>query len=124
MRAFRYRERLKTRAGRGRDWRIWRKGRIGFMSAVLSVKERIVQAIEAGESNFREFKTAWHGVEGAKAPRNASTIRKDIGEALVSFANADGGMLLVGVEDDGTVTGVPHSAGEIETFLRAPVSNV
>ena len=47
-------------------------------------------------------------------------ICREVGEQLVGFANADGGDLLIGVEDDGTVTGVPHD----ETAIQAIVSAV
>lgn len=36
------------------------------------------------------------------------------------MANADGGELVVGIEDDGAVTGVPHPADKVGLFLRAP----
>nr|WP_212961367.1 RNA-binding domain-containing protein [Cohnella xylanilytica] len=39
---------------------------------------------------------------------------------MVGFANADGGELLVGVEDNGEVTGVPHSDKTIHQLLQAP----
>jgi ATP-dependent DNA helicase RecG len=61
-----------------------------------------------GESYYVEFKSAWHfGPEG-RVPRDAREIAVDIGSTVVAFANADGGDLLVGVEDDGAITGVPH----------------
>src|SRR5205823_967043 len=47
-----------------------------------------------------------------------------VAEALVAFANAEGGDLIIGVEDDGTITGVPHTWNEIRKILQAPESNV
>jgi ATP-dependent DNA helicase RecG len=91
---------------------------------VLLLKERIEKTIELGESQFREFKSAMQGAPGAKAPREISAISKDIAETLVAFANADGGELLVGVEDDGTITGVPHTDDRIKVLLQAPVTGV
>jgi ATP-dependent DNA helicase RecG len=85
----------------------------------LTLQERVRATLELGESHFREFKSALDGPPGGKSPREKSHIRRDIGEALVAFANADGGEHLVGVEDDGAVTGIPHSEGIIETFLGA-----
>src|SRR5207248_11678314 len=43
---------------------------------------------------------------------------------LVAFANADGGELLVGVEDDGTLSGVPHSDALVGAMLEAPKTQV
>ncbi len=45
-------------------------------------------------------------------------------EQLVGFANADGGDLLIGVEDDSSITGVPHSVADIRTILEATSSHI
>lgn len=91
---------------------------------VLHLLERVKNTIKLGESHFREFKSAYEGKPGNKTPRQAKKICEDIGEALVSFANADGGELLIGVEDNGDITGVPHSKQEIEIMLNAYISHV
>jgi len=49
---------------------------------------------------------------------------RDIAETLVSFANADGGELIVGMEDDGEVTGIPHEVTEISVMTKAPQTHV
>lgn len=94
------------------------------MASYLGFDERIKAAISLGESHFREFKSALEGIEGQKTPRSSKSIRKDIGETLVAFANADGGELLIGVEDDGTITGVPHPEKDIQGFFEAPTTQV
>jgi len=86
---------------------------------VLQLKERVRNAILVGESDFREFKSALEGKPGEKRKRLTKKICEDIGEALVAFANTDGGELLIGVEDDTTITGVPHEAEDIEQMLGA-----
>jgi ATP-dependent DNA helicase RecG len=91
---------------------------------ILVLKERIEKTIELGESQFREFKSALQGPPGSKSPREVSSVSKDIAEALVAFANADGGELLVGVEDDGSITGIPYDQSKIEILLRAPTTGV
>lgn len=91
---------------------------------VLVVLDRVKNTIQLGESHFREFKSALQGSPGSKRPRPCKSICADVGEALVAFANADGGELLIGVEDDGTVTGIPHPADEIQEMLRAPLTHV
>ena len=76
---------------------------------ILGLAERVAIGQYAGESHFREFKSALSRDEGVTSePRDIKAICRDIGETLVSFANADGGELFVGLEDDGAVTGVPH----------------
>ncbi len=90
----------------------------------LILVERIKNTVLLGESHFREFKSALEGPPDHKKPGNVKHLCRYIGEALVAFANADGGELLIGVEDDGTITGVDHSDTEIENMLSAPVSHV
>lgn len=94
------------------------------MSDVLILKERIKNSVLVGESDFREFKSAWEGKPGNKKPRLVKKICEDIAEALVAFSNTDGGELVIGVEDDTTITGVPHSEEEIEMMLNAVHTHV
>lgn len=94
------------------------------MADVLILSERIRNTIQQGESHFREFKSAYEGPPDNKKPRRWADICRDIAEALVAFANADGGDLLIGVEDDGTITGVPHTAEEEAHMLHAVVTHV
>ena len=91
---------------------------------VLLIQERLRNELVWGESHFREFKSAFHGSVTRKRAREAKHIARDVGEALVAFANADGGTLVVGVEDDGTVTGLPHVQAELEIIRRAPQTHV
>ncbi len=84
---------------------------------LLTIQQKIQNTLAAGESHFREFKSALRGVPGQKTPRPTNEICNDIAEALVAFANADGGELLIGVEDNGEVTGIPHSDADIEFIL-------
>lgn len=86
---------------------------------VLTLIQRAKNSILLGESRFREFKTALEGKPGNKHPRKVTAICREIGEALVAFANADGGELLIGIEDDGTITGLRHTDDEIDTMLNA-----
>ena len=92
---------------------------------VVNIEERARTAIGLGESHFREFKSALEGPPDNRRPRTPKSIAKDIGEALVAFANADGGELLIGVEDDGTVSGVNALSDEqIAVLEGAPVTHV
>lgn len=93
-------------------------------SEALTLTERVRTAVTLGESHFREFKSALEGPPETKSPRDPKAIRRDIGEALVAFSNADGGELLVGVEDDGRLTGIPHAERIIDTFRNAWQSHV
>ncbi len=93
-------------------------------SIVLTLQKRIQQSINLGESHFREFKSAYEQQPQGPRRREAKVIARDVGETLVAFANADGGELLVGVEDDGHTTGVPHIREHLDTILNAPVTHV
>ena len=52
---------------------------------------------------------------------------RDLVEAMVCLANGHGGVLLIGIEDDGTVTGARprHEAGRTDPFrVQALVANM
>lgn len=74
----------------------------------MFTKEEIQEKIELGESSFVQFKAKINDADSLEAE-------------LVAFANAAGGLLLIGVSDDGTVNGVEKAAIEKLTQL---VSNV
>lgn len=89
------------------------------MEEILLLPEKVRNTLLLGESHFREFKSALEGRPENKKPRLTKSICADIGEGLVSFANADGGAILIGVEDDGTITGIPHSEEDIQAMLNS-----
>ena len=94
------------------------------MENILIIQEKVKNTIILGKSHFREFKTALEGKPDNKKPRLAKKICGDIGETLVSFANADGGELLIGVEDDGAIAGIPHSEDDVNAMLAATKTHV
>ncbi|MDX2249176.1 MAG: ATP-binding protein [Bacteroidia bacterium] len=94
------------------------------MEDILLLTDKVKNTLILGESHFREFKTAYEGRPGNKKPRLTKSICADIGEALVAFANADGGAIIIGVEDDGTITGIPHSEDQIQMMLNAVNTHV
>ena len=87
------------------------------MAEMLVLTERVRNSLRLGEGHFQEFKSALDGESNDKKPRRLTLICRDIAEALVAFANADGGALLIGVEDDGTMTGVPHDNDDVQTRI-------
>lgn len=72
------------------------------------------------EGQFLERKSAWEGPPGKKHPRKAKDIAMDVAETLAAMANADGGELIVGVENDGTVTGLGLAEDRIPLVLGVP----
>ncbi len=94
------------------------------MSAI-AMTERAQTAITLGESHFREFKSGLEGAPGAKNKRAIKDIATNVAQTLVAFANADGGELLVGVEDDGEVSGLDSFDDEqLNKIEDAPKSRV
>ena len=65
-------------------------------------QEYIIDLITSGEGINTEFKEA------------AQSVPKSLYETIVSFANTDGGTILLGVKDDGNISGLPKD--EINTF--------
>lgn len=95
------------------------------MSEPLNIREQIEIAVSLAEGQFREFKSALMGPPGSKINRPAKEICRDIAEGLVAFANADGGEFLVGVEDDGEITGLnDFKDTDIALIKGAPVTHV
>jgi ATP-dependent DNA helicase RecG len=77
---------------------------------------RVRASLEAGERYDVEFKSDQH----------EQFSDRDLVEAVVCLANGTGGLLLVGVEDDGTVTGARHrhEAGRTDPArLQALIAN-
>lgn len=91
---------------------------------ILKLKERLEIALELGESHYREFKSGQEGPPEKKINRDIKGICDDIARTLVAFANADGGELLVGVEDSGQVTGLHFTEDKLEVLINAPKTHV
>ena len=89
------------------------------MTPLLSPPE-LQTILSRGEGQFVEFKSAWDhgGTSPSPLPRRA--VRDKIEDAVAAFANADGGLLLVGVEDDGTATGHGYPAHVVDAFFEVP----
>jgi len=90
------------------------------MDELLRLKERVDIAIEIGESYYREFKSALEGPPDHKTSRDIKEVGYDIAKTLVAFANADGGELFIGIEDDNTVSGLPYPDDKNSVILKAP----
>ncbi len=90
---------------------------------LLLAEERLRNDLAQGESHFREFKSALEGPERRRR-RQVRLVARDVGETLVAFANADGGTLVVGAEDDGTITGINYFDDGIQILREAPRTHV
>ena len=72
------------------------------------------------EGQHFEHKSMWHGPAGKKRPRDRQKVREEAAEYVAAFANADGGVLLLGIEDNGAVTGHDLPAKALASLLSAP----
>jgi len=59
------------------------------------------------EGQFLERKSCYERAGTRSRPRPIKEVVRDVAEALTAMANADGGTVALGIEDDGTVSGVP-----------------
>ena len=72
------------------------------------------------EGQFLEFKSVYERPDGVRFKRRKATdVVRDIAETLSAMANADGGTLLLGVEDDKTITGVDYPDDKLALFHQA-----
>lgn len=64
-------------------------------------RQDIARWAGAAEGQFFERKSAWDRSGSRPKQRKASDIARDVAETLAAMANADGGELVIGMEDDG-----------------------
>jgi len=82
--------------------------------------ELLNRLLARDEGQFLEFKSTYERPGGAGLKRRKATeVARDIAETLSAMANADGGTLLLGVEDDKTVTGVDYPDDKLALFRQA-----
>lgn len=76
--------------------------------------------LEQEEGQFLEFKSLWHLENNAMKPIDRRTVRDWIAEYTAAFANADGGTIILGVDDDGTPSGHGYPEDVVQEFLLVP----
>lgn len=52
--------------------------------------------------------------------KSARISPRDFSTPIVAMANADGGYLAIGIEDDGTITGIDQHEKNLNELLRVP----
>ncbi len=65
-------------------------------------REQIIDQLRAGEDGYAEFKEVRFGAHGVISPNT-----EDMAAELVALANAAGGVIFLGIDDSGTVRGIP-----------------
>ena len=69
---------------------------------MFDTTEQILNQLRAGEDGLAEFKVLRFGDRGVLSPNT-----EDLAGELVAFANAAGGVVFLGIDDSGTVAGIP-----------------
>ena len=75
---------------------------------------------ERDEGQFLHFKSAWDRSGDGRKPLARPVLGDGIAETVAAFANADGGVLLVGVEDDGQPSGHGYPDAVVDDLLAIP----
>lgn len=86
----------------------------------LTTAEELRGLIARGEGEFLELKGTWDYEGSQPRPLGRDKLRSVVAEYVAAFANADGGTLLLGVEDDGEVTGHGLGPDRIEDLIYVP----
>ena len=69
---------------------------------MFDTREQILHQLLAGEDGYAEFKEIRFGDRGVLSPNT-----EELAGELVAFANAEGGVVFLGVDDSGAVCGIP-----------------
>lgn len=76
------------------------------------------------EGQHFDRKSMFEGEEGKKRPRDRRQVRDQVAEQVAGFANAEGGVLILGIEDDHRVTGHQLSPDALAALLDVPNCDV
>ncbi len=77
----------------------------------------ITPFLHQDEGQHFDRESLFEGPEGAKRARNRRTVRDQVAEYVAGFANAEGGVLAPGIEDDHTVAGHTLPADALAALL-------
>lgn len=80
----------------------------------------IERLLRQPEGQFLERKSCYEYIKGNWRIRKAKDVSRDVAKTLSAFANADGGTLLLGVDDNGNISGVDFPEDKIWVIRDAP----
>jgi len=90
-------------------------------STVSTLNEEEIRALlEREEGQFLEFKSLWDRSGLVSKVLDRRKVRDWIAEYVSAFANAEGGTIILGDEDDGTPSGHSYPDEAVENFFRVP----
>src|SRR5438046_9073842 len=82
--------------------------------------EEIGLLLKQERGQFLEFISAYEYRRAAGQKKREEDLAREIVRALSSMANADGGTVLVGVDADKSVTGIPYDHDEMNANIQEP----
>jgi len=82
--------------------------------------EEIGRLLKQDRGQFLDYLSAFEFRKHASQKKHTEDLAREIARIVSGMANADGGTLLVGIELDKTITGVPHDSEEIHKLVQAP----
>lgn len=86
----------------------------------LYSEQEVRELLERDEGQFLERKSLWAQAPPGGRPLARRAVRDFVGECVAAFANADGGDLILGAEDDGEPTGHRYPEEAIEDYFQVP----
>lgn len=82
--------------------------------------EEVGRLLQQDEGQYLEFKSLWDLGTKRRSPIRRSKVRDFVAVNVAAFANADGGTLILGAENDGTPSGHAYPEEAIEDFVATP----
>jgi len=81
-------------------------------------QEEVERLLDQEEGQYLEFKGLWDLSSKKKRSLPRREVRRMIAEYVAAFANADGGTLILGTEDDGTPSGHNYPSEALNSFVE------
>jgi ATP-dependent DNA helicase RecG len=82
--------------------------------------EEIGLLLKQERGQFLDFISAYEYRRSTGTKKREEDLAREIVRVLSGMVNSDGGTLLVGVEADKSVTGIPHDHDELHGLIQAP----
>jgi len=83
-------------------------------------ENKLAWILHQTEGQFFERKSCYDRSGAKPKLRSVRDVAKDVAETLSAMANADGGTLVVGIEDDGEVSGMTYPEDRMAVLVAAP----
>jgi len=85
---------------------------------ILYSDQEVRELLQREEGQFIEFKSLQDRSGSIPRPLERRVVRDFIAECVAAFANAEGGDLLLGVDDDGSPSGHTYPEEAVQDFFR------